>query len=107
LFATEGIASVGPMLAPFSALLCGLAIAIGNRLSAGLPPGFVLISAAIVPHALLDVPLSTVFVTHGVALLFLLWYLTPRALFGTIVAAHADRREAIQPTSNPKALAHG
>src|SRR6201999_3990701 len=37
LFATEGIASVGLVLAPLSALACGLVIAVGNRASAGLP----------------------------------------------------------------------
>ena len=38
LFATEGIASVGLYLAPLVALACGLVIALGNRVSAGLPP---------------------------------------------------------------------
>ena len=38
LFATEGIASVGLYLAPLVALACGLVIAFGNRVSAGLPP---------------------------------------------------------------------
>ena len=81
LFATEGIASVGPWFAPVSALLCGLVIALGNRLSAGLPPRFILISGAILPLVLLNVPLSTVLVTHGMAILFLLWYITPRTIF--------------------------
>jgi hypothetical protein len=81
LFATEGIASVGPWFAPVSALLCGLVIALGNRLSAGLPPRFILISGAILPLILLNVPLSTVLVTHGMAILFLLWYITPRTIF--------------------------
>ncbi|MEA2884589.1 MAG: hypothetical protein QOH32_3845 [Bradyrhizobium sp.] len=82
LFATEGIASVGPWLAPLSALLCGLVIALGNRLSAGLPARFVLISGAMLPPILLDVPLSIALVTHGMAILFLLWYITPRPVFG-------------------------
>jgi hypothetical protein len=81
LFATEGIASVGPWFAPISALACGLVIALGNRLSAGLPPRFILISGAILPLVLLNVPLSTVLVTHGMAILFLLWYITPRTMF--------------------------
>jgi hypothetical protein len=81
LFATEGIASVGPWFAPVSALLCGLVIALGNRLSAGLPPRFILISGAVLPLVLLNVPLSTVLVTHGMAILFLLWYITPRMMF--------------------------
>jgi hypothetical protein len=81
LFATEGIASVGGLFAPIAALMCGLVFALGNRLSAGLPAGFVLISGAILPQVLLDVPLSTALVTHGAALLFLLWYVTPRTIF--------------------------
>lgn len=88
LFATEGIASVGPWLAPLSALLCGLVIALGNRLSAGLPARFVLISGAMLPPILLDVPLSIGLVTHGMAILFLLWYITPRPVFGP--AAEGD-----------------
>ena len=81
LFATEGIASVGVVLAPVATFVCGLVIAIGNRLSANLPPWFVLISGAILPQALLNVSLSTVLLTHGAGLLFLLWYITPRDIF--------------------------
>jgi hypothetical protein len=81
LFATEGIASVGGLFAPVSAFMCGLVFALGNRLSAGLPSGFVLISGAILPQVLLDVPLTTALLTHGAGLLFLLWYITPRAIF--------------------------
>jgi hypothetical protein len=80
LFATEGIASVGTLFAPVTALMCGLIIALGNRLSAGLPPGFVLISGGILPQVLINVPLSTVLLTHGAAALFLLWYVMPRNL---------------------------
>jgi hypothetical protein len=81
LFATEGIASVGPQFAPVVAFASGLIIAVGNRSSAGLPPSFILISGAILPQILLNVPLSTVLITHGGALLFLLWYITPRTVF--------------------------
>ena len=81
LFATEGIASVGPLLAPLVAAICGFAIALGNRASAGLPPRFVLISGALLPQAFLNVPLTTVILTHGTAVLFLLWYIMPRAFF--------------------------
>jgi hypothetical protein len=81
LFATEGIASVGPLLAPISVLACGLVIALANRLSAGLPPRFILISGSIVPQILLNVPLTTTLLSHGAAFLFLLWYLTPRSIF--------------------------
>jgi hypothetical protein len=78
LFATEGIASVGMMFAPLTVLVCGLIIALGNRLSSGLPPRFILISSALLPQILLNVPLSTVLLTHGLSILFLLWYVTPR-----------------------------
>jgi len=81
LFATEGIASVGPWLAPLTALAAGLVLALGNRASAGLPPRFVLLSAGVLPHVLLNVPLTVAMVTHGTAILFLLWYVTPRDLF--------------------------
>ena len=83
LFATEGIASVGPALAPLSALACGLVIAVGNRLSAGLTPRFILISGAALPQVLLNVPLTIALLTNGAALLFLLWYVTPRTMFDT------------------------
>ncbi len=81
LFATEGIASVGPMLAPLSALGCGLVIALANRLSSGLSPKFVLLSGGMLPQVFLNVPLSTTLLTNGAAFLFLLWYVTPRTMF--------------------------
>jgi hypothetical protein len=81
LFATEGVASVGPYFAPLVALACGLVIALGNRVSAGLPPGFVMISAALLPQTFLNVPFTTSLLTHGAGLLFLLWYVMPRAMF--------------------------
>jgi len=82
MFATEGVASVGLMLAPIVALACGLLIAIANKTSAGLPQSFVLISGAIIPHLLLNVPLSTALLSNGLGLLMLLWCLTPRGLSG-------------------------
>jgi hypothetical protein len=93
LFATEGVASVGPILAPFAALGCGLVISLGNRLSSGLPPRFILLSGGVVLHAFVDIPLTTTLVTGGAAVLFLLWYVTPRAIFE-------------QETDPPAALAH-
>jgi hypothetical protein len=81
MFATEGIASVGAFFAPISALVCGLIIAIGNRASAGLPAGLVLISSGILPQIFINVPFTVTLLTHGTALLFLLWYVTPRAMF--------------------------
>ena len=89
LFATEGIASVGLVLAPVSALGCGLIIALGNRLSSGLPPRFVLLSAGLLPQVLLNVPLSTALLTNGTGLLFLLWYIAPRSAFDQTAASTA------------------
>jgi len=81
LFTTEGVASVGSLYAPATVFLCGLIIAFGNRASAGLPPSMVLVSAGWLAQTLLNVPLSTVLLSHGGGLLFLLWYLTPRDAF--------------------------
>jgi hypothetical protein len=81
LFATEGIASVGLFFAPLTVLGCGFVVALGNRLSAGLPSRFILISGALLPQILLNVPLTTALLTHGAGFLFLLWYITPRAMF--------------------------
>jgi hypothetical protein len=81
LFATEGVASVGLLLAPVATFGCGLVIALGNRVSAGLPPRFVLLSSAVLLPILLNVPLSIVMNTHGAAILLLLWYITPRTIF--------------------------
>jgi len=69
------------MFAPISAFACGLVIAIGNRFSAGLPAPFILVSGAVIPQVLLNVQLSTVLLTHGAGLLFMLWYVTPRSIF--------------------------
>jgi hypothetical protein len=79
-FATEGVASVGLPFAPIPLLICGLVLALGNRLSARLPSSFVLISSAVLPQVFLNVPLSTILLTHGGACLFLLWYITPHDL---------------------------
>ena len=81
LFATEGIASVGMILAPFAVLACGLVISLGNRLSSGLPSRFILLSGGILPQVFLNVPLATTLLTNGAAFLFLLWYVTPRMMF--------------------------
>jgi hypothetical protein len=90
LFATEGIASVGLYLAPLVALACGFVIALGNRASAGLPPGFVLISAALLPQTFLNVPFTTALLTHGTGFLFLLWYIMPRTMFDRKIEAAAS-----------------
>ena len=89
LFATEGIASVGLALAPLSALVCGLVIAVSNRLSSGLPQRFVLLSGGVLPQIFLNVPFSTTLLSHGAGVLFLLWYITPRAMFGELGQSRA------------------
>ena len=81
LFATEGVASVGVALAPMAALACGFVIALANRASAGLPARFILLSSAMLVQVLLNVPLTIALITNGTALLFLLWYVTPRTVF--------------------------
>jgi hypothetical protein len=81
LFSTEGVASVGPFFAPLSALICGLIFGLGNRMSAGLPPRLILISGAMAAQTFLNLPLTIGMVTYGGALLFLLWYVTPRTIF--------------------------
>ena len=81
LFATEGLASVGPVMAPLAALACGFVIAFGNALSAHLPPRFVVISSGIVLQSFLNVPLTTMLLTNGAGALFLLWYVTPASIF--------------------------
>jgi hypothetical protein len=90
LFATEGIASVGLYLAPLTALACGLVVALGNRMSSGLPPEFVLISAALLPQTFLNVPFTTALLTHGAGFLFLLWYIMPRTMFDRKIDAAAS-----------------
>ncbi|MDA9404091.1 hypothetical protein [Bradyrhizobium sp. CCBAU 45389] len=91
LFATEGIASVGIYLAPLTALASGFVLALGNRASAGLPPRFILISAGLLPQTLLNVPLSVAMLTHGAALLFLLWYVVPRSVFAQERSSDGER----------------
>ena len=81
LFSTEGVASVGLLFAPVSVLVCGFVIALANRLTAGLPARFVLISGGIIPQILLNVPLTITLLTHGAAFVFLLWYVMPRTMF--------------------------
>ncbi|MBR1162919.1 hypothetical protein JQ569_27425 [Bradyrhizobium elkanii] len=93
LFATEGIASVGVLLAPIPVLACGLVIALVNRFSSGLPPRFILVSGAILPQILLNVPFTTTLLSHGAAVLFLLWYLTPRSVFASQSGSVAVERK--------------
>jgi hypothetical protein len=82
LFATEGIASLGLTWAPVSALACGLIVAVVNRISCGLPPRFILLSGGVLCQVFMNIPLTTTLLTNGGFLLFLLWYVTPRSIFG-------------------------
>jgi hypothetical protein len=99
-FATEGVASVGTLWMPISMFVCGVILSVGNTISAGLPKKMVFISAAMVPVILLSVPLSTVWLSHGLALLFLLWWLTPRDYFYTPSAADRPSSEPLSVTTD-------
>ncbi|WP_431204223.1 hypothetical protein ACQ86E_03590 [Bradyrhizobium betae] len=81
LFATEGIASVGAVFAPLTALACGLVIATANRMSTGLPDRFIMLSGGVLAQAFLNVPFTTTLLSHGAGFTFLLWYLMPREMF--------------------------
>lgn len=78
LFATEGVASVGALFAPIPAFVCGVVIAIANGMAAGVTQRIILVSGALLPPTLLNVPLTTAMLTYGAAVLFLLWYVMPR-----------------------------
>lgn len=82
LFATEGIASVGMVLAPVTAFVCGLIVSLGNRASAGLSPRFVLLSGGLLLQVFVNAPLTVTFVSYGAAILFVLWYIAPRDALG-------------------------
>ncbi|QOZ25761.1 hypothetical protein [Bradyrhizobium sp. CCBAU 51753] len=75
--ATEGIASVGLAFAPVAAFVCGLVLSVGSIASRHLSPRFVAVSSGIAVQAILNVPLTTSMLSNGVAVLFLLWWLTP------------------------------
>ena len=55
LFSTEGIASVGQVWAPLSALVCGAIVSVGNNVSAHLSPPLIAASAGLLVQALLNV----------------------------------------------------
>jgi hypothetical protein len=77
LFATEGIASVGPVWAPVSALVCGLILSVANSISARLSPALIAASSGLVVQALINVPLSAAFLSNGLFVLLLLWAVSP------------------------------
>jgi hypothetical protein len=80
LFATEGIASVGPIWAPASALVCGLILSLG--ISAWLSPCLIAVSSGLVVQALINVPLSAAFLSNDLFALLLLWTVTPDPVDG-------------------------
>jgi hypothetical protein len=86
----EGVASLGNFGAPLSLFCCGLVIALGNRLSVGLPDRFVLSSSGIILQVLMNVGLTTALLTHGLWLLFALWHILPRP-FGDAGKVHKPR----------------
>ena len=89
LFATEGIASVGPVWAPLSAFVCGLLLSVGNSVSARLPVPLIAVSSGLIVQTLLNVPLSITLLSNGLLVLFLLWYITPTG--PELVLCEADR----------------
>lgn len=78
LLSTEGIASVGTIWAPLTVLASGVVLAIGSAMASHLPPRFVLLSSGVIVQQIINVPLSTALLSHGAALLFLLWWLMPK-----------------------------
>jgi hypothetical protein len=52
-----------------------------QSLSSGLPSKFILLSGGVLPQVFLNVPLTTTLLTNQAAILFLLWYVTPRTVF--------------------------
>ena len=78
LFTTEGIASVGPVLAPIATFVCGIIIGLANIASSRLSPTLVAVSSGVLVQALTNVPLSTVLLSNGGAVLFMLWLVSPR-----------------------------
>jgi hypothetical protein len=78
LFATEGIASVGPVWMLVSTFFCGLLLSIGNGVSGRLPPLLIAISSGVViQQSLMNAPLSITLLSNGLVVLFLLWYIAP------------------------------
>lgn len=75
--ASEGIASVGLLWTPISAFFCGVVLSIGTLVSRHLDSRFVAVSSSLAIQAIMNVPLTTAFLSNGLALLFLLWWLTP------------------------------
>jgi hypothetical protein len=58
-----------------------LVIALANLASSGLPARFILLSGGMLAQIFLNVPLTTTLLSYGAAVLFVLWYVTPRELF--------------------------
>jgi hypothetical protein len=77
LLATEGIASVGPYLAPIPVLLCGMVFAVGNMASARLDQAFIFLSGSVLAQAVMNIPLSTLMLTHGGVVMLVLWFIAP------------------------------
>jgi hypothetical protein len=56
-----------------------------------------LLSGGVLPQIFLNVPFSTTMLSDGAAVLFLLWYLTPRAAF----AGHGQARAHVGGKTSP------
>ncbi|MDI3566265.1 O-antigen ligase family protein [Bradyrhizobium sp. Arg816] len=75
--ATEGIASVGLLLAPVSAFVCGSILSLGTIASRHLDARFIAVSSGLGVQLIMNVPLSTALLSNGLGMLFVLWWLTP------------------------------
>ncbi|UQD96781.1 O-antigen ligase family protein [Bradyrhizobium japonicum] len=75
--ATEGIASVGLLLVPVSAFVCGSILSVGTIASRHLDARFIAVSSGLGVQLIMNVPLSTALLSNGLGVLFLLWWLTP------------------------------
>ena len=101
LFATEGVASVGTKFAPITALACGFAIAVANRISSRLPARFIVLSSGLVVPVFVNVPFTTTLLSNGAAVLFLLWYIMPRC------TPHQHQNSPIQQANAGRSLLRG
>ncbi len=58
-----------------------------------------MLSGGVLPHIFLNVPFSTTLLSDGAAVLFLLWYITPRAMFGGTAKRARSLAEKQRPLS--------
>jgi hypothetical protein len=69
-----------------------------------LPNRFILISGAVICQTFVNVPFTTVLLSHGAGLMFLLWYLTPRHMFERAENRHSQVEPMIPRWKRSNAL---